>query len=310
MIHIQENVALAPYTTFHVGGPARRFVTVKNLEELQEAIDQANEFGWPIFVLAGGSNLIISSAGFDGLVIHAQLISHGLDGQKLMSGAATSMAALVDASIEAGLAGLEWAGGLPGTIGGAIRGNAGAFAGEIKDVAEHVTSVDTRSGKVITRSNEQCQFSYRDSIFKKNGHEVIVSASLGLKPGDKEELRKIADEHIQYRQDRHPLEHPNAGSIFKNTPVEKIPAEHLPQFQAVVKNDPFPVVPTAKIIADAGLAGLSVGDIQVSTKHTNYMVNLGSGTGEQIVALIREVKSRIKTKFNIELEVEPELVGF
>lgn len=310
MLTFQENVSLAPFTTFRIGGPARYFVSVENLEELKVALKKAMESSWPIFILAGGSNLIISSAGFAGLVIHIQMVSCGVEEQHIISGAGTQMATVVDASIEAGLAGLEWAGGLPGTLGGAIRGNAGAFGGEIKDVVEAVSSVDYQSGELINRKNDECQFSYRGSIFKQNAHEVIVSASLILKPGNKEHLRQIANDHIHYRQHRHPLELPNAGSIFKNTPVEKIPAHILPQFKEVIKDDPFPVVPTAKIIADSGCAGLTIGGSQVSTRHTNYIVNLGTGTGEEILQLINAVKARVRDKFGIELEVEPELVGF
>lgn len=310
MLNIQENVILAPYTTFKIGGPARYFVTVTTVEELQAALVMAKEKSWPIFVLAGGSNLIISSAGFNGLVIQVAIVSHQIMGTKLTAGAATMMSTLVDETVAAGLAGIEWAGGLPGTFGGAIRGNAGAFGGEIKDSIDSVTTVNHHTGEQKNWSNSECQFEYRGSLFKRAPHEVIIAAALTLQPGNPTELRQIADSRIQYRQEKHPMEYPNAGSIFKNTPVENVPAETLPQFQDSIKTDPFPVVPTAKIIADAGLAGLQVGQIQVSTKHTNYIVNLGGGTGEEIVQLIEKVKAAVHDKFGIELDVEPELVGF
>lgn len=310
MQNLQENVPLAPYTTFNIGGPARYFVTVATIEELEEAIATAHTNGWPIFVLAGGSNLIISTQGFNGLVIKIAIGDHQSSGNELSAGAATPMSTLVDASITRGLGGIEWAGGLPGTFGGAIRGNAGAFGGEIKDSIESVTTINSQTGEQKTWTNVECQFGYRDSIFKRNPQEIIVSASLTLKPGDANELRQIADSRIQYRQEKHPLEYPNAGSVFKNTPVEAVPVAVLPTFQDSIKTDPFPVVPTAKIIADAGLAGTQVGKVQVSTKHTNYIVNLGNGTGEEIVELIEKVKFVVMEKFGITLEVEPELVGF
>lgn len=310
MLQIQENIILAPFTTFKIGGPARYFVKVETVEELQEALVTAREKEWPIFVLAGGSNLIISSQGFVGLVIQIVIESHQIDGHKISAGAATMMSTLVDETVAAGLAGLEWAGGLPGTFGGAIRGNAGAFGGEMKDNIESVTTVNHHSGALTNWTNADCQFEYRGSVFKSQPHEVIIEATLALKPGDSHALRQTADSRIQYRQEKHPLEYPNSGSIFKNTPVEKVPAEILPHFQDSIKTDPFPVVPTAKIIADAQLSGLQVGQVQVSTKHTNYIVNLGGGTGEEIVELIEKVRAAVREKFGIELEVEPELVGF
>jgi len=310
MIRIEENVVLAPYTSFRVGGQARYFVAVTSTEELQEALTQAKAADWPVFILAAGSNVIVSSLGFDGLVIQVKIAGYSTEGNIITSGAAELMSTLVDASIGQGLAGLEWAGGLPGTFGGAIRGNAGAFGGEIKDSIATVTSVHQDSHEITTRHNNECQFGYRESIFKTKPNEIIISATVQLKSGDKEELRKIADDHISYRQTHHPLEYPNSGSIFKNTPVEKVPADILPQFKDVIKTDPFPVVPTAKIIADAGLSGTQIGQAQVSTKHTNYIVNLGGATGEDIVGLINKVKEVVQTKFGITLEVEPELLGF
>ncbi len=306
---IKEHQSLAPLTTFHVGGPARYYAEVATLEELQEALNWGKEHSQKIFLLAGGSNVIVSSRGFAGLVINIQIDSHALAGHILTSGASTPMKILVDSSIAAGLAGLEWAGGLPGSFGGAIRGNAGCFGGEIKDVVLSVTSVDIKTGDRVTRNNFECQFNYRDSLFKRV-EEVIVSAQLQLKPGDVDGLREIADDHIRYRQQRHPMDLPNAGSIFKNTPVTRVPTKQLPQFKDSIKTDPFPVVPTAKVIALAGLQELRVGDAQISEKHTNYIVNLGNATGEQIVELISQVRTAVKKKFEIELEIEPELVGF
>lgn len=306
---IEENVPLAPLTTFKIGGPARYFIRVKSVEQLQEALELAKKNSWPIFVLAGGSNLIINDAGFAGLVVAIEINSWHLEGINLTSGASTSMKELVDGSIEAGLAGLEWAGGLPGSFGGAIRGNAGAFGGEIKDIVSSVRSIEMSSDKEIIRDNAACQFAYRDSLFKRVG-EVIIGATVTLRPGNKTELRRLANDHIQYRRDKHPMEYPNAGSIFKNVPLEQVSKQHLPLFADAVKNDPFPIVPTAKIIAVAGLKGLRVGDAQLSEKHSNYMVNLGTASAVDLITLIEKVKTEIRSKYQIQLEVEPELVGF
>lgn len=309
-IHIKQLVPLSEYTTFKVGGPAREFVAVQSLDELQDTLQYANVHEIPVFVLAGGSNLIVSSKGFDGLVIKIDIVGCQVEGEKMKVGAATVVNQLVDTAITAGLAGLEWAGGLPGTLGGAIRGNAGAFSGEIKDSIESVKSVMIYGSKVITRDNAECKFGYRDSIFKQLKNEVIVEAILTLRSGNKEKLRAEANSHIDYRKQRHPLEYPNSGSIFKNTPVEQVPKKYLQLFQDSIKNDPFPVVPTAKIIALTDIAGLTCGRAQLSTKHTNFIVNLGGATGEDIFELIKLIRHLVYEKFGVELEVEPELIGF
>ena len=309
-LQVQENIILAEHTTFKFGGPARYFVAADSVEQVREALAWAKQRQLPIFILADGSNMIVSSRGFAGLVIRIRVDFITRNDQTIEAGAATSMERLVNESVANGLAGLEWAGGLPGSFGGAIRGNAGAFSGEIKDSITEVTSLVLETGELQVRSNQQCQFIYRGSIFKQKGDEVIISAKLGFRSGDPKELRAIADDHITYRAQRHPIEYPNSGSIFKNTPVEKVPPDQLDQWQGVIKNDPFPVVPTAKIIADAGLAGLSVGAAQLSTKHTNYIINTGNATGEEVMGLIEKIKTAVFQKYGIELEVEPELLGF
>lgn len=309
-MNFQEHVTLADKTTFKVGGPARFYCAVSTIEELKSARDFAFEKNLPIFILAAGSNVIVSSKGFAGLVIAVEFNSVEIEGKIVRAGAGTSMKDLVDQSITAGLAGLEWAGGLPGTFGGAIRGNAGAFKGEIKDTIQFVTAYSTVTGETKIFTSDECQFAYRESFFKRNPHWVILSAELELSPGNSEELRSIADDHINFRQTRHPMEYPNAGSMFKNTPIEIIPAPAMELFKDFVKVDPFPVVPTGKIIQDAGLKGKQIGGAQVSEKHCNYLVNRGGATGEDIHNLMKEIKKTVHQKFGISLETEPEFLGF
>ncbi|MDP3993166.1 MAG: UDP-N-acetylmuramate dehydrogenase [bacterium] len=308
---IEENVPLAPLTNFKIGGTAKHFVSVKTEADVLEAVTLAGENGWPVLVLADGTNLIVSDNGFDGLVIYLKTENWKLkiDQQLLTASASTPMSELVNQSIEAGLAGLEWAGGLPGSFGGAVRGNAGCFGSEMKDIITAVTSINIETGDAVIRNHDDCQFEYRGSYYKYHP-EIIISATVQLQPGDKTELRRTADEHIQYRSDRQPLEYPNAGSIFKNVPLEQVPAQYLPLFADAIKNDPFPIMPTAKIIAVAGLKGMRVGDAQLSEKHSNYIVNLGQAKASDIVALIEKIKAEIKSRYQIDLEVEPELVGF
>ncbi|HUD20556.1 MAG TPA: UDP-N-acetylmuramate dehydrogenase [Candidatus Saccharimonadales bacterium] len=310
MPDIKENISLAELTTFQAGGMARYFAEVSSEAEALAAMDFARTHQLPIFILAGGSNLIVSTKGFPGLVIKPSFTELVIEEEKVRAGASVTMKELVDQTIAANLAGLEWAGGLPGSFGGAIRGNAGCFGAEMKDIVSTVTSLDLHRGKKITRENSQCQFVYRGSIFKQTKNELILSATMTLTHGDGGELRKIADSHIGYRQEKHPMEHPSAGSIFKNVPVEKITKDVLAHFQSVVKTDPFPVVPAAAIIAEADVKRLKIGGAALSDKHTNYIVNLGGATGEDIVAVIEAIKTAVKNKFRISLEVEPELVGF
>ncbi len=306
-MQIEENIPLRDYSTFRVGGPARYFFKADTGEELTEALTLAKEEKWPLFILAGGSNVIFPDSGFPGLVVLLAIAGVTVSGTTVTAGAAATMKELVDTAIEHGLAGIEWAGGLPGSFGGAIRGNAGAFRGETKDVVASVISIDHHSGQIRTRTNVECQFGYRDSIFK-HVHEVIVEATLQLKPGDKAALREVADSRIAFRQERHPLEYPNVGSIFKNTPLEKVPDHWREHFNDFIKVDPFEIVPSGKIIQDAGLKGYQVGDAQVSEKHANYIVNLGHATASDIVQLIRHIRSTVKLKFGIELETEPEIL--
>lgn len=309
-LQIKENIALAPLTTLKLGGPARYFAEITSIKELVEAADFAKKNSLQLFVLAGGSNLVISSKGLNGLVLEMGITGLTINGNHLTAGAATPMKELVDRSISARLAGLEWAGGLPGSFGGAIRGNAGCFGAETKDIITNVTTFSLVSQKTCSWNNAECQFGYRDSFFKHQPEEVIIEATVALKPGNQTELRAIADDHIRYRQQKHPMEYPNAGSMFKNTPVEIIPQQWREFFKASIKTDPFPVVPTARIIAETGLAGLQVGNAQLSTKHTNYVVNVGNATGEDVQQLVEQIERKVFEKFGIRLETEPAFVGF
>jgi UDP-N-acetylmuramate dehydrogenase len=232
-----------------------------------------------------------------------------IDGQKATVGAAVMMNDLVTQLNQAGLAGMEWAGGLPGTFGGAVRGNAGCFGGEMKDSILSVESVNKNTGEITKRNNKECEFIYRGSYFKSHQDEIIVSAELELTTASPVDLEKISDDHRMFRKARHPQK-PSAGSVFKNTPVEKVPAQFMADFKNFVKTDPFPIVPTGKIIADTGLVGASVGDAQVSSQHANMIINNNHATGEDIFELIQKIKLAVREKYGIELEVEPELVGF
>lgn len=303
---VRKREPLAPHTTFRIGGAAKYFFTARTPSSVIRALKAAKSCRTLFFVLAGGSNVVMADKGFEGLVIYIKIQNHAIAGMRVGAGAGVPMAQLVRETAKRGLAGLEWAGGLPGTLGGAVRGNAGAFGGEIKDSVVSVKAIDEK-GKVRTFSKAQCKFSYRSSIFKEKKY-IVLSAVLGLKKGNAKELSRIAKSHMRYRRERHPLEYPNAGSVFKNCDVRKMPARWRKRFASVIKTDPFPVIPTAAIIAAAGLKGLRVGNVQVSKKHPNYIVNLGNGRAKDVVRLVAKVKQGVKKKFGVLLEEEIQFV--
>lgn len=301
-MQMHEQVPLAPYTSFKIGGPARYFSAVHSVDDLKAAILEAKRRLSEPFFLSGGTNLLVPDAGLNRFVIKLELRGYDFRGPVVHVFGGTTMQELVDATVARSLSGLAWAGGLPGSVGGAIRGNAGAFGGEIKDVISSVLSIDT-TGTEHTWTNGQCDFDYRDSRFKRSP-EAIVSAILHFEPGDRSSIEQEVTEHRGYRTRKHPLEHPNAGSVFKNVPANSIPEVLRRQWLDKIKTDPFPVVPTAVIVAAAGLAGYQVGEAQVSPKHTNYIVNLGHATAADVRSVIAHVQATVKFQFNIDLEPE------
>lgn len=304
---VEKNVALAPLTTFKIGGSAQYLFEAKTTEDVKKAIGAATKIGMPFFILAGGSNILFSDKGFQGLVIVIENTDWSINGTEVVAEAGVSVDTLVTETGRRGLSGLEWAGGLPGSIGGAVRGNAGAFGGETKDTLTEVEVLD-ENNEVRTISNKECEFGYRTSVFKEKNW-IILSATFQLHKGDTEEIEKIAASNIEYREKRHPLEYPNAGSMFKNCDVKNVSADIQEQFKDVLKVDPFPVLPTAALIDRAGLKGMKEGQAQVSEKHPNYIVNLGGATAQDVLTLIKKVKSVIKEKYGVELEDEVQYVS-
>jgi UDP-N-acetylmuramate dehydrogenase len=309
---LKQNVSLKDLSNYKIGGEAAYFLEARKEQDLLEGIREwravskdLSEDEKKVFILGGGTNILFSDEGFKGLVIKISLDSMTADGNRVLVGAGTLMSKLNDFCIENSLSGLEWAGGIPGTVGGAVRGNAGAFGGETKDNILSVTSLNLKDLNVIKRSNQECEFSYRSSIFKtKATDEVIISASLGLKKGEREAIEKQINEKAEFRKAKHPLESPNAGSVFKNVPFESVPVWYKNELQQYVKDDPIPVVPAAKIIFLAGLKGKRVGDAAVSDKHTNFIVNLGNAKARDVSDLIQIIKDKVRQKYGISLEEE------
>ncbi len=323
MQKFKENVLLARYSNYNIGGPARFFFAPKTEKEIAWAIREAKKKKVSIFILGGGTNLLIDDRGFKGLVLHPNLKTLTAHGTELTVGAGVLMSDLLNACVKKSLSGLEWAGGLPGSVGGAIRGNAGCFGGETKDAIVAVRSFDIKTMKIIERTTRQCSFGYRMSIFKKKrGQEIILSATLRLAKGEKKAIAASIREKIAHRTKAHPLDYPNIGSIFKNIPLHTIHKKDSAHYKKAVrdgvlsfrksrfsvKTDPFPVISAAKLISESGLRGVSAGGAMISPKHTNFIVNALDARSPEVMELIELAKVAVKQKFGVVLEEEIQIV--
>jgi UDP-N-acetylmuramate dehydrogenase len=304
-----QNIPLKKYSNFKIGGLASYFYEFKTTQALLDALSDWKEIGkdLPIFILGGGTNILFSDDGFEGLVLKDSLNFIKRDGRNsVVVGSGTLLSEFVSFCMQNSLSGFEWAGGLPGTVGGGVRGNAGAFGGEMKDDLIEVESIDIKTIKNKKRNNKECEFAYRKSIFKiaPGENEIILSAKFSLKKGEREEIKRKTQEKIDYRIDRHPLDMPNIGSTFKNVDVKKISKNVLKEFENSIKQDPFPVLPVAKLLIGANLKGVEIGGAKFSEKHPNFIVNFNNAKAKDVLALIKLAKKEIKEKYNIELEEE------
>ncbi len=311
----RKNVSLSSHSNYLIGGTAKFFYEAKTIPDLKESLLSALKDKQNIFLLGGGTNILFSDSGFDGLVIKPALsYIKKISNTKLKIGAGTPVSELLSYTINHELSGLEWAGGLPGTLGGAIRGNAGCFGGEIKDIVKSVSAlkyslnrflkIDNKAMAVENFSNKECGFGYRDSLFKKNSDYIILEAELLLKKGEKTKIKKAIQEKIDYRNNRHPMEYPSIGSIFKNVPVDLIQKSVASKLKDVIKTDPFPVVPAAYLVSESGLKGVSYGGAMISPKHPNFIVNVQGASATDVQSLIWLAKNKVKEKFGIDLEEE------
>ena len=304
---LQKNVPLRKYSNYKIGGPASYFCEFSSRGELLDTLSEFEKIDpeGKVFVLGNGTNILFSDAGFDGLILKNNIKFITREKDLITVGSGTLIDELTTFCSQNSLSGLEWAGGLPGTVGGGIRGNAGAFLGEMGDRVHKVESLNLKNFKLKVRGREECNFGYRQSVFKNEGSdEVILSATFKLKKGDQEKIKKETQEKIDYRIDRHPLNLPNIGSTFKNVPVKDVSPEVRSEFEKSIKQDPFPVLPVAKLIIAAGLMGKQVGDAQFSTKHPNFIVNTGNAKAKEVLELVNLAKEEIKSKYDISLEEE------
>lgn len=307
---IKQNILLKNYTTFKIGGPSRYFFLAKNKEDLIGAIGAAKKLNIPFFILGNGSNLLVSDNGFSGLVIKMANNYYKIAGNKIYVGAGVLLSQLVCGSAAKNLSGLEWASGIPGSIGGAIRGNAGAFGSSMAAVIRSVEALELKSKLTLKRFKlKDCQFSYRNSIFKNNPNLIILSCELQLEKAGKRKIAGRLKEYAKYRRERQP-QGASAGSVFKNVAAKKISPsffKKFPEAKEAIKKD---FLPAGYLIAQCGLGGKKNGGAEISKKHSNFIVNFNNAKAQDVLKLIKLAKQKVKNKFVIQLKEEIQLLGF
>ncbi len=274
-------------TTFEIGGPADCLIFPQNIEEVCRVVALVREYDLPLTVLGNGSNLLVRDGGIRGVVLkfNGPMSKMHLEGNHIIAGAGAHLKDVSEFAAKSGLTGLEYACGIPGSIGGAIFMNAGAYGGETKDVAYSVKAV-AKDGTMKTYSKEELDLGYRHSVFQENG-ELICEVELALEPGDEGEIRQVMADYTQRREAKQPLEMPSAGSTFKR------PEGYF----------------AGTLIDQTGLKGLQVGGAQVSTKHAGFVVNAGGATAADVQNLIKEVQRLVFEKHGVKLYPEVRMIG-
>ena len=285
-IEYVKNEPMNRHTTFKIGGNADVFIKVKNEDELRLIISLACEYNMPYFILGRGSNLLVSDQGIEGIVISLDGIdSIKINGDTVVCGAGASLRALCIAAQKASLSGLEFAYGIPGTVGGALYMNAGAYGGEMSQVVVSATAIDSK-GNIIEFLLPDMKLGYRTSVFK-NTNLIITSVAFKLKQDDSAKIKAAMDDFFARRRDKQPLEYPSAGSTFKR------PEGYF----------------AGALIEKNKLKGVSVGGAQVSEKHAGFVINTGSATCQDVLSLIKKVQDTVKEADGVQLEPEVIFVG-
>ncbi|MBT3230863.1 UDP-N-acetylmuramate dehydrogenase [Candidatus Uhrbacteria bacterium] len=308
---IKENELLSKHLVFRVGGPAKWFATAQSADEIKAAIELCHESKIEYVVLGGGSNIIASDQGYEGLVLKIGIMDSNIEGTNVTVGAGVPSVALARQMADAGLSGLEWMVSLPGTVGGAIRGNAGCFGGEVKDCLKKVTAL--RSGEIVEIDNKDLRFSYRDSAFKDgDNHDVILMATFELEKDEplmiKERMHVILDK----RKIAQPLASGTAGCTFKNF--------ELPSDKEKMRLEDETEIPTQMLEANCisagwlidqlNLKGTKIGGAQISEGHANFILNDGTATADDILQLISLIKTKVRNAYSIQLNEEIQCIGF
>jgi len=302
---VSTGTLLAPYTRIGIGGPADVYAETDTIESFVAALAAAREIGMATMVIGGGTNLIVSDDGFRGLVLRYRGDSLLQGNRRVVAQAGATLQELVDFSIAHGLAGVETLAGIPGSVGAAVYGNAGAYGHAIAERVAQVEFYDGQCVRVI--GNAECEFRYRESIFKNRKDWIIFSVQLLLEEGDGALLRQSADEIMRVRNQKFPVTMKCAGSIFKNLLVAELPAGVAAQVPAAVVREGK--IPAAWFLEQVGAKGMVRGDIHVADYHANLIYNAGGGTAADLCALILELKTRVQARFAMALEEEVQYVG-
>ena len=287
-VKVEKNVKLADYCSFKVGGPADLFITPKNSESLKKIMPQIYKSKIPYFILGKGSNLIISDKGYRGIILYTgELDNYQIQNKTITAETGIELSELAKIAYQNSLSGFEFADGIPGSLGGALYMNAGAYGGEMKDVITRARLID-QNGDIIVLDKKELELSYRNSLLQKQKQKLIaIDLSIKLKPDNKEKIKAKMDKLHQKRWNKQPMDLPSAGSVFKR------PADHY----------------TGALIEKANLKGCQLGGAQVSTKHAGFIVNKGDATAKDILNLIDKIKKEVYKISGVQLEVEPRFLG-
>ena len=278
-----ENEPLSRHSSFRIGGPCALFVTPESADSLRDAYNEAKSEGIRTYILGKGSNILFADEGFDGVIISTEkLTSVTVSGNTLTADAGASFTHIAAVARDAGLSGLEFAYGIPGSVGGAVFMNAGAYGGQVSDCLESSSCFDPENDRIIYTEGADHDFGYRSSIYKKNPERVILSATFELKSGDKEEIRAYMEDIMGRRRDKQPLEYPSAGSVFKR------PEGYF----------------AGQLIEEQGLKGCTIGGAQVSEKHAGFIINRGGATAKDVLDLIAHIQAKVKEAYGVMLECE------
>ena len=284
---IKTDEIMSKHTSFRVGGPAKVFLTVRSEEILRNLFFHIKKYHLPYFVLGNGSNLLVSDDGYDGVMLYLgeEFSEVEVTETMIRAKAGALLGKVARIAMEEALSGLEFAAGIPGSLGGGVVMNAGAYGGELSQVVTKVRAMNP-DGEVVELQKEELKLGYRTSIFKTQPF-VILEVWMELQKGDKEEIQAKIKEYTKARVEKQPLEYPSAGSTFKR------PEGYF----------------AGKLIMDAGLRGYRVGDAQVSEKHCGFVINRGNATAGEIKTLMSDVAAKVKEEFGVDLEAEVILLG-
>lgn len=318
-MNVIHDYPLSQILYYGIGGRAKYVLEVQNYDDLKEAASfiRKNNIN-KIFIIGQGSNLLVSDEPFDGAVIRIvresdNLIKETPDGL-IEAFPGEPLDNLIKFGFENGYIGLEWAGGMPGTVGGAVRGNVGAFGGEIKDSFDHALLIKIDDGSEEKLGKDEFNFSYRNSFVKENKNYLILSCFFKLKKGSKEEIEEARQKyysHIEYRKTNHPMEYPNCGSVFKNIinkdQIEKV-FSVFPETKEFSENKWHGKVSVGYLIKKLGFSGFKIGQAQVSEKHNNFIINLGNAKFSDVYSIIESIKNKFFETFGFYPEIEIEII--